>query len=52
MRYRHKMTGVVIDVPSEMSGAWERVEENPAPSQVEEKPKKTTRTSKRGAKAK
>ncbi len=37
MKYRHKKTGVIIDVPSEMSGVWEAVEPpKPAPT-----PKKT-----------
>lgn len=50
MRYRHMKTGVIIDVPSEMSGAWVRVEENSTLPQVEKKPAKTA--TKRGAKAK
>jgi len=53
MKYRHIKLGVVIDVPSEMSGAWERVEETSTPPQVDEASKKPTKTVKtRGAKAK
>ena len=42
MKYRHKVTGIVIDVNSTMGGAWEAVESPTAPSSTDQKPKKTT----------
>jgi hypothetical protein len=41
MRYRHKLTGVVIDVNSEMKGDWEPVETAPeAPKKEAPAPEK------------
>lgn len=31
MQYRHKVTGVIIDIPSEISGAWEPVKQTETP---------------------
>lgn len=44
MKYKNKKTGVVIDVQSELRGAWEPVEEpkkaEPAPAKPKNKTKK------------
>ena len=41
MKYRNKNTGVIIDVNSEMKGAWEPVEKAPAPIKKQATTKKT-----------
>ena len=41
MKYRNKNTGVIIDVNSEMKGAWEPVEKAPAPFKKQATTKKT-----------
>lgn len=46
MKYRNKETGVIIDVPSELKGAWEPVKKAPAPV------KKQTTAKKSGGKKK
>ena len=40
MKYRNTKTGVIIDVQSELKGAWEPVED-PAPEKPAKKTKKT-----------
>lgn len=37
MEYKHKRTGVIVSVKSEISGDWERVD---APKSTAEKPKR------------
>ena len=58
MRFRHKRTGAIIDVPSKLSGPWEPVDggvttaqASPEPEAIEEtkaeeKPKARKRTRK------
>ena len=53
MLYRNTKTGVIVDVPSEVSGEWEKVEKQPSPVSVEtevktETKKKTPRKKKEG----
>lgn len=50
MQYRNTKTGVIVEVFSEVSGDWEKVEEQPSPVSVEteEKPKKASRKKKEG----
>ena len=46
MKFKNKKTGVVIDVPSRLGGAWEPVEEEPKkaePAPAPAKPKKSTK---------
>lgn len=50
MLYRNTMTGAVVDVPSEVSGAWEKVESQPSP--VSSETAKKTETKKTPAKKK
>lgn len=42
MKYRHKKTGVIIDIACEIKGGWEPVEEPQVtkPETTAEKPKK------------
>ena len=43
MQYRNKRTGVIVEVQSEVTGEWEKVEEQPSPvSIVKAEPKKRT----------
>ena len=51
MQYRNKRTGVIVEVWSEVSGEWEKVEEQPSPVsdiQKKEKRKAPKKTKKEG----
>jgi len=50
LKYRHTITGVIIDIESEIKGAWEPVDQVPAPAPSTEKPKKAPAQTKKGAK--
>ena len=57
MRFRHKITGVIIDVKSDLKGPWEKLDggENPAaifPAQTVETVKAEDVKKKPGRKAK